>query len=75
MHTGTSAGPVPIHPPGAVSRIRQVAGGVHPLAAGDGPATTRGVGIVRHQYGVDPRAQARAAASRAKAAMMTATRT
>jgi hypothetical protein len=39
------------------------------------PAAARGVGIVRHQRGVGPRAQARAATSRAKAAMMTATRT
>ncbi|MFE9867142.1 transposase [Streptomyces sp. NPDC005506] len=39
------------------------------------PAAARGVGIVRHQRGVGPRAQARAATSRVKAAMMTATRT
>lgn len=35
----------------------------------------QGVGLGRHQRGVGPRAQARAATSRAKATMMTATRT
>ncbi|MGY4906202.1 hypothetical protein [Streptomyces sp. 900116325] len=41
---------------------------------GRGPLPPGGVGIVRHQCGVGSRAQERAAASRVKAAMMTATR-
>lgn len=45
--------------------------------AADGPQfiPVLGVGLVRHQRGVGPRAQVRAATSRAKAAMITATRT
>lgn len=53
---------------GVMWRFRRIPGGRWPAAA-------RGVGIVRHQRGVGPRAQARAAASRVKAATMTATRT
>lgn len=46
-----------------------------PLRQDPGPAAVRGVGVVRRQCGVGLWAQARAATSRVKAAMMTATRT